>query len=121
MVAEKIGVIDGQILTIVNGDLGDADTSYTYINMLAEDCRYAVIDFTIQNTTLTLEATNDATSVADASANWTDITTYVSGAANATASGAWILDAPLSYRRIRIKRVTTNATNALSIRVSRSK
>jgi hypothetical protein len=118
---DKPGKLDGQILTIVNGDLGNADTSYTYFNMLAEDYLYFVLSFTIQATTLTIEASNDGPTVLDASATWTDVTTALTGAANATASGMWIIDTPCAFRRVRIKRLTTNATNALKLFLTRSR
>lgn len=55
------------------------------------------------------------------STQWTDITSAVTGASTWTASGEWLFDTPLVYDRIRIKRVTTNATNALSLRLTRGR
>lgn len=105
--------IKGRILHVINGDLGDANTSYTYFNMSQDEMRYATIQFTIEATTITLEATDDT--AADISATWTDVTLAMTGAANAVASGMWIIDTPFSVRRCRIKRLTTNAINALDI------
>lgn len=119
--ADLLGKIDGEILTVANGDLASADTSYTYFNLLAEDCKFFSLAFTVQATTLTLEVSNDGNTVADTSATWTDITTTMTGAANATASGMWIIDTPLPVRRVRVKRVTTNATNALKLFLVRCK
>ena len=82
--------------------------------------KYFVLDFTIEATTITLEATNSATTVADASAIWSDITSELFGVASETATGVWICDSPCPYRRLRVKRLTTNATNALTLRLSRS-
>jgi len=121
MSIEKMGKIDGHILDVNNGDLGDAVTSYTYFNMAAEDYDYFTLNFTVEATTLTLEASNDDMTTADASGSWTDITTAMTGAANATATGAWIVDTPIAYKRLRVKRLTTNATNALDLYLTRSK
>ena len=52
-------------------------------------------------------------------AQWVDVTNALTGAASATATGVWIVDTPLAFERIRIKRVTTNATNALTLRLTR--
>lgn len=53
------------------------------------------------------------------STQWVDVTTALTGSANATAAGEWIIDTPLQIDRVRVKRLTTNATNALTIRLSR--
>lgn len=111
--------IDGRILNVVNGDLGNANTSYTYFGMAAEDKHYFTLAFTIQNTTLTLEACMEPLSTADASANWVDVTNALTGAANATATGVWIIDTPLAVSRLRVVRLTTNATNALALYLTR--
>lgn len=116
----KTGKIDGRILNVVNGDLGDANTSYTYFNMLIEDYMYFTLNFTIQNTTLTLQASNDEMSIANTDATWIDVTTSLTGAANATATGAWIISAPRVFGRMRVTRLTTNATNALALYLARS-
>jgi len=107
--------------TVINGDIANAHTDYTYFNMLSEDYMYATIDFTIEATTLTLEATNSDYGTADASAVWTDVTLAETGAATVTATGTWIIDTPFPFRRARIKRLTTNATNALTLRINRSR
>jgi len=119
--SDKVGKIDGEVLTVANGDLGNADTSYTYFNLAGEDYRSFSVAFTITATTLTLEASNDASTVADASATWTDVTTALTGSANATASGMWIVNTEIPIRRIRIKRLTTNATNALKLFLVRTR
>ena len=111
--------IDGNILSVVNGDLGNADTSYTYFNMLAEDKHYFVLAFTIEATTLTLEACLEPLTTSNATANWVDITNAMTGAANATVTGSWIIDTPLAVSRLRVVRLTTNATNALELYLTR--
>jgi hypothetical protein len=81
---------------------------------------FFVLQYVIQATTLTIEGTNSNPAVADTDAVWTDITTALTTAATITATGCHIQDAPLSFGRIRIKRVTSNATNALKLLLSRS-
>ena len=112
---ESLAKIDGRILTVANGELGNDDTSYTYFNLAREGYLYFSLIFTITATTLTLEATNAAHSTADTDATWVDVTTTLTGAATATATGGWIIDTPCAFSRMRIKRLTTNATNALDL------
>lgn len=54
-------------------------------------------------------------------AQWLDVTTALTGAATITATGGGIIDMPTVFERFRIKRVTTNATNALSLRLNRGR
>lgn len=106
---------DGRILHIVSGDLGDANTSYSYINLGADNFNMLTLHFTITATTLTLEASNDSLSTENASKTWVDVTTALTGAVSATATGAWIIDMPTPFTMLRVKRLTTNATNALDL------
>lgn len=53
------------------------------------------------------------------STQWVDVTNALTGAASATTTGVWIIDTPLAFERVRIKRLTTNATNALTLRLTR--
>jgi len=112
---DHMSKVKGRILNVVNGDLGNADTSYTYIPLSYNDASYLTLQFTIEATTLTLEGTNDSLDVADAAATWTDITNAMTGAASWTVTGAWIIDTPLAFGRVRVKRLTTNLTNALAL------
>jgi hypothetical protein len=52
-------------------------------------------------------------------AQWDDVTTALTGSATITATGLAIIDTPTLLSRYRIKRVTTNATNALTLRLTR--
>lgn len=54
-------------------------------------------------------------------AQWRDITTLLTGSSSQTASGTTIVDLPVFFERIRIKRVTSNATNALKLRLTRGR
>jgi len=49
------------------------------------------------------------------------VTTALTGAATATATGGWILDTDMSVKRMRVKRLTTNATNALTLKIIRTR
>lgn len=69
------------------------------------------------NTTFTI----DDVSIKHVGATWGDITsTLTAGAAtDFTADGRLTVNAPISWPRLRVKRVTTNATNALELRLTR--
>ena len=112
---------DGNVITVTNGQLGNADTSYTYFLLGGTGYDQFSMDFTITATTLTIEASNDALSIENSSANWVDLTSMLTGgvASSFTSSGSYTTNAPIPWSRFRIKRVTTNATNALSIRMTR--
>jgi hypothetical protein len=109
--------LDGIVVDIANGDLGNADTSFFYFDLGRAGFRYFTLEFIIQATTLTIEMTND--NLDDASATWRDITDILTGVASITASGVLDMDTPLAARRLRVKRLTTNATNALSLSLTR--
>lgn len=112
---------DGLVLNVANGALPDADTSYFYFDLAKDGFDLFTLDFVIQNTTLTIEGTLDLPSVSNGSAAWRDITNIVtSGAATSfTASGSVTVAFPIKWPRLRVKRVTTNATNALQLRLFR--
>ena len=112
--------IDGHVLDVNTSDYGNGVTYYYYINFANEDRRYLSLLFTISNTTITLEGSNDDPGTADASASWTDITSAMTGSANATASGGWIFDTPLPVKRVRVKAVTTDASNTLDLYLTRT-
>lgn len=109
----KTAQIDGKILDVNSGDKGNNVTYYTYFNIAGEDYSCFTLQFVITNTTITLEATNDTAE--DASANWVDVTSALTGLENATESGSWIIDTPVAYRRFRVKAVTTNQNNELEL------
>jgi len=119
--------LDGLVLNVVNTDLPDADTSFFYFNEAAAGFNVFSLQFTIQATTLTFEATNDLVSVANGSATWTDITDVITLSSPAgsvstiTATGSLTVAAPLPWSRLRIRRLTTNVTNALSLRLTRGR
>ena len=54
-------------------------------------------------------------------AQWSDVTSILTAATSHTSSGVWFFDTDIVVERFRIKRVTSNSTNALSIRVSRGR
>jgi len=114
--------LDGLVLNVATGSLGNADTSYFYFPLVSAGFNIFAIDFTIVATTLTIEVTNDALSVSNSSATWYDYTSILtSGTATLTASGSLTVQVPFMWSRIRVKRVTTNATNSLSLRLTRGR
>lgn len=115
--------LDGVVLTVANSELGNANTSYFYFDLVKAGFNIFSLQFTIQATTLTVEGSNDLPSVLDASATWTDITDVVTSgvATNFTATGSLSILFPLPWSRLRIKRLTTNATNALSLKLTRGR
>lgn len=52
---------------------------------------------------------------------WVDVTSMLFGVASATSSGLWIQDSNMCIERGRVKAVTTNATNALELRLTRGR
>lgn len=119
--------LDGLVLNIANGALGNADTSYFYFGEGQAGFNTFSLQFTITATTLTVEGSNDLPSVTDASATWSDITNVVTinspggSVTTITATGTLTVSFPLPWSRLRIKRLTTNATNALSLRLTRGR
>lgn len=108
-------------VTVANTDLGNANTSYTYLPLAKEGFNAFAAQYTIQNTTITFQASNSLKAVSDASANWTDVTSLLtSGAASTiTATGSMTISEPLPWNRMRIVRLTTNSTNALTLNVTK--
>lgn len=119
--------LDGVVLNIAHGDVGDANTSYFYFGNVKAGYNIFALQFVIEATTLTFEGSNDAVSVADGSATWTDITDLVTigspggSVTSITATGSLTVAFPLPWSRLRIKRVTTNATNALKLLLTRGR
>lgn len=115
--------LDGLVLTVANGDIGDADTSYFYFDLVKAGFNVFSLQFTIQATTLTVEGSNSLPSVSNASAVWTDITDVVTNgtATSFIASGSVTRSSPLPWSRLRVKRVTTSATNALTLNLTRGR
>lgn len=119
----------GKITSVATGDLGNADTSYTYFVLAGEGEKNAALNWTVTATTLTLEFTNEDTaagnhfasaSAADLNAlTWVDRTLALTGAATQTTAGSLTIDTNFAWKLGRIKRVTTNATNVCSIYFSR--
>lgn len=80
---------DGLILSVASGDLGNANTSYTYFLLGGSGYDAFSLDFVITATTLTLEGSNDNLNIAD-EANELNTTTNnrtFAGAGNWEADG----------------------------------
>lgn len=112
----RIVDIHGRNFYHPSGSIGNGDTSYSYFNWGSEGYRFGTFQLSISNTTVTLEATNDDEDISDANAVWVDITNIMFGVMSFTSSTNIILDTPLTFNRLRWKRVTTNATNSFSCR-----
>lgn len=97
---------------------GAVEAAYTYIPWATMGRRFALIQLALTATTVTIEATADDPTIADASANWTDITLALFGVASFTSASDLIIDTPLLASRIRIKHLPTNATNSYNARLS---
>lgn len=117
----------GRVVTVINGDLGNGNTSYFYFQLVASGFNLFAMQFNIQNTTMTVEGSNSKLDVSDASADWTDITDIVTigspggSVSSITASGSLTIAMALPWSRLRIKRVTTNAINAFALDLTRGR
>lgn len=122
-VSTKFAILDGLVENIDAAELGDAVTAYTYFDLLSDGMNAFGIDFVLTATTITFEGSHDEANVADGSAVWRDITSVLTGgaASSYTADGSLTVSAPLPWPRMRVKRVTTDATNACELRLSRIK
>lgn len=119
--------LDGVVVTVPTSSLGNNDTSFFYFDLLKAGFNIFSVEFTIVATTLTFEGTNDLPSVSDASADWRDLTDVLTisspgGAVSTiTATGTLTVSFPFPWSRMRIRRLTTNATNSLSIKLTRGR
>lgn len=119
--------LDGLIVNVPNAELGNANTSFSYIDEVKAGFNIFSLQFTIQNTTITFEGSNDLPSVVNGSAVWSDITNVVTlnspggPVATITATGSLTVSQALPWSRLRIRRLTTNATNALALRLTRGR
>ena len=128
-----IASLDGLVVDVNSGDLGNSDTSYFYFDLIKAGFNAFSMSYVITNTTLSVEYSNDLPSVSSASAIWTPVSIRtqffyedsagVAVTTNTTGtiirSGTLTAGAPLPWSRVRIKRLTTSGTNALEIRLSR--
>jgi len=119
--------LDGNFLTVINGTLPDADTSFVYFDLAKAGFNTFALQFTIQNTTITFEASNSLPEVSNALAVWTDITNVVTlgspggPVSSISATGSLTVAFPLPWSRFRIRCLTTNATNAISFNLTRGR
>lgn len=104
---------DGIVKQVVNGTFGDGVTYYYYFDMLGSGFNMFSMYYEIQNTTVSWEAHDGSV--------WADVTNFLSDGAvsSVTSSGMLTAAAPVPYARMRVKAVTTNATNALTLSMSR--
>ena len=112
--------LDGTITNISASTLGNANTSYTYFQLSSSGYNQFVLQYIITATTLTIEASSDRFSMSNAGATWSDITTELTGSSSITATGSLTISSRLPWTRFRIKRLTTNATNSLVLKLTRA-
>lgn len=105
--------INTNALEVESGDIGNAQTYYYPFSLLLDNFNTFSIQAEILNTTLTFECTNGT--------GWTDVTALISGGAvtEYTTSGIITSGVALAWTGLRIKAVTTNATNSLRLSLAR--
>lgn len=105
--------VDGVVLTVADGDVGDAAEYYFYFDMAGSGFDGFSMEHIITATTLTYEATNGA--------EWHDVTQDLTGGSvsSFTTTGYCTVASPVPWARLRVKAVTTNATNALILALTR--
>lgn len=105
--------VDGIVLNVANDDLGDAVTYYHYFGMVDSGFNMFSLHYEIENTTLTIEAFNGSA--------WRDVMNYLTDGAltEFTTTGMLTAAAPVPYPVLRVKAVTTNATNSLILSLTR--
>jgi hypothetical protein len=84
-----IDKIAGRICHVINGQYPNTTTYYEYFNMSQDEMKYFTLQFVIENTTITLEVTNDTSP--NGSGYWTDITDAMTGETSFTESGMWMI------------------------------
>ena len=104
----------GDIANVVPTDYGDAQTYYKYFKLGESGFDFFSVLLDIVATTVTLEASNDMPDVADGDAFWLDVTNTLTGSANYTVDGHMVANKKVAISRLRLKCLTTHATNSLS-------
>lgn len=98
----------GTLTNIVN-----ATPQYLYYDM--DGYKYASFQIAaltgVDTHTITLEGTNQDDGTAAASCTYQDVTLALTGVANLTAIGFWILDNPAPFKYLRIKDTTAGGNN----------
>jgi len=117
----NIILLHGLVYDIDNGDKGNAVTHYFYIPWGTEGMKFGSIDYTLEATTMTIEGTNDSPQIVDADANWRDLTdVFFGGLSSVTTSGTLTIDKDIAWGRLRLVFLTTNATNAAEVRITKA-
>ena len=114
---------DGEILDVDTGSLDVSNTSYSYFNLVNNGFNAFALSYIITATTLTFEGTLDQEVTGDANSNYVDITGMLTEDlySQITITGSLTVSKAVPWNRIRVKRVTTNPTNALELRLTRLK
>src|SRR3990167_9344922 len=114
--------MDGQIVDVDSGSLPSGRTDYSYFNLVNDGFNAFAVQYDITATTLTFEGTLDEVA-SGTGGNYVDITLMLTDDAysSITSSGSLTVSKTLPWNRIRIRRLTTNATNSLDIWLTRVK
>lgn len=108
--------VQGVVATISNGANGVAN--HTYLRWSQDGNKFGVLQLTITANDVKIYLTTDDDDIADASANWTDITPAMTGVTNINTSSDIIIDTPLKAGRLRVTNTPNNSTNSFAIRLS---
>jgi hypothetical protein len=116
-----IASVDNVLVNASN--LANGNTSYSYFDLLHDHFRQFSLQMVLAATTVTIEASNESKDVDDSSKSWVDVTSALTNGVTAsfTAGSHFMFsNTPALIGRVRIKRVTTNATNSCRILLCRA-
>lgn len=118
--ASAVGDVAGLVID-TNNEL-NGSTSYYYLPLVQDGWTAFSTQHLITGATITYEASNDLPIIDDASATWSDITSMLTGGAisNFTSDGFLSINEHIPWSRLRIKRVITNSTNKVEIRLTKT-
>lgn len=118
--ARDVGSRDGLILNVANGDIGNANTAFTYFNWSREAYHSGSLRYIIQATSLTFEVLNDGT-VNPAGQIRPGVATATSGGGtvltDSTLATPFPADADLYAIQIRITQDDTTPANVGQTRI----
>jgi len=123
-IVEKSPSVSANLMGIVVDTTNEANatTTYYYFSLVQDGWTAFSAQHKITNATVTYEGSNDLPNVANSSATWSDITSMLtSGSASSfTSNGYLSVNQPIPFSRLRIKRVTSSATNEVEIRLTKT-
>lgn len=105
----------GRVINVTNAANGVE--AYQYEDWGNDGFKNAFITLAISNVTVSIYATADNNTVANASATWVNVTNTLFGVSQITTSGEWHINSNEAFDRIRITYTPSNATNSLAVRM----